>query len=448
MLIYEQSHYYFFMKRILYTFLAALAAASTSPGVENSPAAETAAAPATTAEEETEASSDDVIAAYRKQMAQTDQVFASLKSPSRLIQSRYPSHVEDVNTHLKKMEETKNLMEELAAKKQDIVASEYVFSIVLPEDRDKYEREGAELAKRVMSLLSAKQEASQIEGLRQFEVMRESYQGLPQYKEAYSLYQKTVSKLEKKWSGLREAMRRERQKWQQKRLDQQVEAETAQYEALARKMEAEDRNIDEDWFVPKVSNSVMLDRALDRVKRAKTSQQNRYADSAANVPELMRKFWSSMDDCKALMAEGKYDEAIDGMSNNETYRTILGLGRYNLPENYKEDIRKQYENMREEVRRRQNELRTVSRSEQNAASTFERESQYVNTRITNMAETLDNEKEEETRRAEEAAAREAEIKAEEERAAREAAAEEEEEEDEEEVKPKKKKKGSKKKKAE
>lgn len=447
MLIYEQSHYYFLMKRILYTFLAALAAAYTTPGVAET-TDDAASTPSAAAEENAaeEPSANDVIAASRKKLEQVDQAYASLKAPGRLIQSRYPSLMEDVNNHIKKMEEAKNEVDAQAAKKQDINAAEYVFSIVMPEDRDKYEREASELAKRVMTLLSAKQESSLIEGLRQFEIMRESYQGHPQYKEALSLYQKTINKLEKKWSALREAMRRERQKWQQKRLDQQVEAETIQYETLSRKMEADDRNIEEDWFVPKVSNSVMLDRALDRVKRAK-SQQNRYADTTVNVPELMQKFWATMDSYKALMSEGKLDEAVDGMTNNETYREILGLGRYCLPENYKEDIRKQYENMREEIRRRQNEMRAVARTETSAVSAFERESRYVETRISSMVEMIENEKEEEARREEEAA-RERELKEEEERAAREAAAEEDDEEDEEEVKPKKKKKGSKKKKAE
>lgn len=451
---------FFLMKRILYTCFAALAAACAAPAAEDStPAAGEATAPAAAAEkpadedaaataaEEEEPAETDVIASVNKKLQAIEKAFADLEKPNRTITQNYNRQVEDANERLKKMETLKGQIAELEAKLAASGTAEYTFSVVPDEDRYKYETEGNELAKRVIDSLNGKSEAVQIEGLRLFEVMRDTYQGLPQFKEAHSLYQKLVSKFEKKWSIQLDNIKRERQKWPSSRKDKVSEGEQLQFDNLVRKLESENLNIDEDWFAPKMSNSLMLDRALSRARRAKGSMQNKVAESGGKVPELLHRFWENMDAARDLMVAGKHDEAIDKVSNDDSYRDLTSMSRNILPEEVREGLRKQMEELRNEARRRQGEVRGLERDISRVVANLEREARYLETRMDHTLEALLVAKEDEVRRAEEAAAREAELKEEQEREAAEAAAEAAEAEEDEDETPKKTKKKKSKKKA-
>lgn len=447
------------MKRILYTCLAALAAAYTAPAADepaesNAPAAPAAesAPPAGETPAAAEEEEKDVAAFARRKLDEAAAIYGSLEKPNRVTRSSYERLVADINDHLGKLDEAKKQVEELETKKMDAAVREYTLSVPA-EERDKYEREGGELAKKAISSLNAKGENSQIEGLRMFETLRETYQGVPDYKEARSLYQKTVNKFSRKWSTLREGMKRERQKWPASRLDKTLENENLQFTNLARKMESKGLNIEEDWFVPVPNNSVMLDRALDRAKRAASMLQNKSVESApADVTALIREFWSSMESASALISQGKLEEASALVADLSVYREISSVGRHILPDVFRDNIKKQYEEVRSEVRERQNAVRNVEREISRAMIAHDREVSYLKSRIERMMESVEMAKEEEARRAAEAAEeaareaeREAELKAEEERLAKEAA---EDDEDDEAAKPKKKKGGKKKKKAE
>lgn len=447
----------FHMKRIFYTCLAAFAAAYTAPAAEDAasaaPAGDTPAAAAPSAEEQEKApateesadlSEEEVIASYRKRLEESDKEYATLKRPTKAMTSRYERHVADVNEHLKKMEDYRKVIEESEAKQKSILEQEYVFSIVPVEERTKYETEGSAELKKTIDLFSSKDDASQIRGLRAFEKQKETHQGLPAFKEAHSLYVKLIAKFEKKWNKALEAAKLSRDRMPGSRKDRLKEEEESRYESFARKMEAEGYNIEEEWFMPKMQNAVMLEKALGHVVRAKATVDRRLSnEDTGKVPEALNQFWKTMDEARDMMMQGKMDEAIAKISDDENYRYLLSLNRYLLPEELKDAIRKQSDDFRGEVRRRQSELRNVEREAGRAVSAFEREKSYLDTRMSSISESIAQDKDEEIRRAEEAAAREAELKAEQEREAQEAA----EEEDDEDAakKPKKKKKGSKKK---
>lgn len=432
------------MKRLLYTCLAALAAAYVAPAEDepvSAPSAEE--TPAAEAAEDTQ---PDAIAAVRKKMELIDQAYASLEKPRKATTQNYNRHVEEVKERLKKMEDIKTQLDELEIKKAATGGSDYIFEVVPEEDRYKYETEGNALAKKAIDNLSSKSETAQIEGMRFFEMLRDTYQGLPQFKEANLLYQKNVNKFEKKWNTQLEGIKRERQKWPSSRREQTTEGEQRQYDALANKLARDSRNIEDEWFVPKMGNAIMLDKALSRARRAKSIQQSKTVEEGGKVPELLHSFWGSMDEVRELMKEGKLEEALDKVGEDTSYRELMSMSRYLLPDYVKEGIRKQSDELRSEIRSRQNERRNVERELSRTITAFDREVHYLETRMDRMLESLLNDKEDEVRRAEEAAAREAELKEQQEREAAEEAeaAEDDDEAEKPEVKKPKKKKSKKK----
>lgn len=459
------------MKRLFYTCLAALAAAYTSSAAEETAAAPTtgdAAAPAAAetpeakadgaqggedaAGEEEEASSTegkDALEVMAAKNARLDQVYASIEKPNRATRDRYSAHTKDYKERLEKIEGIRKQVEELTAKKQTLLSLPYEFSIVPEESRYVYEQEGEELAKKVYDALNSKSETTQLEGLRRYGALKESYQGLPRFKEVTNAYQKVVFRLDKKWNTLRDNIKKERAKWPHSKLDKLMESERTQYDALVRKMESSDLNIDEVWFLPRGNNSLMLEKALEHSRRAKQSLQNKSVDVPNNVPQLLHDYWAYADGVRELMQSGNYEEASNKLSDDDSFRAVSSLSRYAMPEVYKDGIRKQQEDMRNELRRRKSEQTSLDREMQRATSSLEREMSNLDMRIDRVMESIEAAKEEEERRAAEAAEiaeREAAMKAEQERLDAEQAAEDEEaDEDEEPVKPKKKKKGSKKK---
>lgn len=455
------------MKRILYTCLAAFAAAYTAPAADEPEAAGSAAeeTPAAVAEEpaaeaQEAPTTEAAIAGVRSKMEAATRAYADLSKPTRMVTTNYNRLENDVKEALQKLEDSKKQMEEIEGKLGGLGGTEFEFSAVPEDERYKYETEGTAMVKKVIDALSSKAENTQLEGLRLYDALRESYQGIPRFKEAHSLYEKAVNKLEKKWSTQLENIKRERQKRSASQRDQLSEGERRQYDQLARKMESENLNIEEDWFIPKMNNATMLDKALSRARRAKSSLQSRITDSEVDVPALLHRFWDNMDAARELMLGAKLAEASAKLSEDNTLRELGSLSRTMLPDSVRDGLRKQHQLLSEEIRNRQNEQRRLELSQRSARMAFERQLRTIDLRIDRMMETLTLSKEDEVRRAEEAAAREAELRAQEEREAAENAADEDGESadedqggaaaaDDGDAKPKKsKKKGSKKKKAE
>lgn len=422
------------MKRIIFTCLAALAAAYTVSAVEEvEPAAAAEEAGSTVADEaespeaeeqsapgEELRSPEEIIEDLRKKEEAVDRAFAALQKPNRTLTASYTRHVEEVKERMKKLETCRD---ELKVSKERLQAGveEYAFNIVPENERYTYEVEGNELVKNVLGLLNSKSEPVQVEGLQKFEQIRDSYQGIPLFAEAQEAYQKVVGKFEKKWVSQQEALKRERQRLSPSRLEQVNDSEQKAYDKLAQKMAQQQLNIDEDWFLPKSNNSLMLVQAVTRVSRVKSSIQYARTATPVDIPALLHRFWEEMDETLALMNAAQLDEAYKKLQDSQPYRELMAQGR-KLPENVKEGIRNQAEEMRVEIRKQQTNMRNRERDTARAASAFERERRNLETRIERIKGVLDSAKVSEERRAEEAAAREAELKAEQERAAAEAAA--------------------------
>lgn len=378
------------------------------------------------AEEEKELTPEETLTVLRRKMEDINKAYAELTKPSRNITSMYTKLVEEAKERTGKMEDLKRQMEELTAQ-LNAESEEYVFSVVPEDERFSYETEGNAMVKKVIAALSSKSETAQIEGLQNYEVVRDTYQGIPDFAQAYTLYQNVVAKYEKKWNSQLESIKRERQKWSSSRADQTNEGEQRQYDKLAAKMASEHRNIDDDWFLPKSGNALMLEQALTRARRAKSASQNKILSKDADIPTMLHQAWDDLEGARALLNENKLDEASNKMSEDESLRELMNAGRLLMPENVREGIRKQAEEMRTEIRKRKTDRQKMERDRVRANSSFARENTILGTRMTSMADMIETAKEAELRRAEEAAAREAELKEEQERLAAEAAEEAEEE---------------------
>lgn len=445
------------MKPIKYTVLAVIAAALSAQGADEKPA-ETPAQEPTPAGEETagetgaapEAAAaeaapvDGPAGEVRNKLKKMNEVYAQLKKPTRYATSQHTSATTSAETSLKKIEDAQKAIAEIKAKMEAFATEAYEFATIPAEDRDKFEREGTEMVNKVLKALKGKSENEKLEGIRLFEKLRESYQGISTFKEALAVYKNVTGFFEKKWARYFENLRKERQKNDGNKNDKLQEMENAQLEKLAKKMEDAGGNIDEDLFLPRPSNSRMLEKALSRLKRSMQSSLNKVQEEAEDVPGLFRAFWASMDEMRELMMKGEYERVNEMLNDNESYRALSSVQHYAMPQEYKDTLRKQHDEFRSEVRRRNMESRNLERDLQREERNLEREMQLITTRIDRVIEALEEEKEQELRREEEAAAAAAEEEA---RLAAEAAENDDADEDEQ-PKPKKKTKKKTKKKAE
>lgn len=454
---------------MLHTILAVFAVALTAQGADDkkaeTPANETASAGDTAApaaetdaakegeeaeekEQAAEAEENDEtgVGVIRAKMKKLEEAFAQLHKPNRFAISQHDKALEEAKNKLKSIEESQKKLDELKVRKENAISADYAFGVMPVENRDKYEREGGEMATKVASALKGKSEAERLTGLAQFEKLRETYQGLPQFKDVRALYLKTVNAFDKKWTGFAERLKKDRQKSANTngRNDKLLELEERQYEKLARKMEAAGGNIDEDFFLPVPTNARMLEKALARLKRSSQNSLNKVQENVEDVVTLFKEYWTQMDTARERMLAGEYAEVLTILNESEPSQALCSVSHYVMPQEYKELIRKQNEELRNEVRRRQNELQNIEREEGREKNVIGRELTSITLRLDRAIESLVEEKALEVRREEEAAAEAAEEEA---RLAAEAAEAADDQEDEP-AKPKKKSKKKKAKKAE
>lgn len=364
------------------------------------------------------------LAAHKESVTKLQDEIAALKDASKSFISRTKRLMELASEKVKSAEKSFDEYQKLLLEKEAFLSKEYVFQVIPEEDRNKFEQEGDKLLKAAMKDLTSKVEKEQIRGLAEFEEIRDAYQGLPKYKESYSQYHKVLTRLAKKWNNLKERMIKDRQKFQSAKLTQTQEIETAQYEKMEQKLKSAGKDINKDWFVPNIANLPMLERICYRAKQSLDSSRNTVNESAGKVPELIMKYWESMDAARSLMMAGNLEAAKEKIDGDESFRELNSLNRNCMPDEYKDAFRKQQQDFKDELRDRTNGVRKIDQKINRAISSLDRDFSSIEMNVDRVNDELTREKEDIERKAEEAAAAEAERKAleEEERRAEEAAA--------------------------
>lgn len=403
------------MKPILILCLTMCCATFAARGADDE--ASTGADPAAAESAATAETAANVVSQLRQKLGAVEKMYGELKQPSPSVTSRYTRGKEEVEGRLKTLEEHQQTLKELESKVADTYAGVYVFEAFPVEDREKYEQDGEKLIQKALAGLSSKSESDQVEGIRRFEELRASYQGMTRYKETLELYTKVSGRLEKKWSSAKDSIEKARQKLSSSKVEKIRDSEAATMEKLENKMTNAGKDLNKEWFVPSMTNLAMLDKACQIARNSRQSGLNRLSDEADKkpAPELLRAYWSRVDDVVNMMRSGRLEEAATMLDDSDVYTEIVSLGRYSMPDEYRDNLKKQHQELRNELRKRSSEFSKVQREKAREESTIERESRTVENRLDNLVETMEREKENEERKAEQAA-EEAARKAEEEAA--------------------------------
>lgn len=338
----------------------------------------------------------------RDKLAEAEKAFSELKKPSRSLTSRFNSSKSRIESNLKKVDlisqEVTNLQEQYNTNNK----ADFTFDIVLPDQRDQYIQEGQAAYRAMVIDMNEKKGARKIGGLDKFEIMRDRYQGLPEYKEAHEWYVSTLKALESKWSSMIAKEEKRRNSLQPAKREAMENSDDKEYDNLEKQLEAQGLNMAQTWYNPKPRNLKMLKTALNKAKDALRRNENAQQNAAAigSVPPLLDQFWKSMDQARKLMVSGDLDGADSELKNDSAYRKIITLRNDYFPDEFKEPLRTQRQQLEQEIKRRTNERRNLQRTLERQLSSLERSADSIEAQINALLEDIamakDMEIEEET----------------------------------------------------
>lgn len=338
---------------------------------------------------------------------------AEIADPSRNFESRYSAALKTINRALEKMEKDCSEVDSMQAEFDSMTGQGYTYEIVAEQDRLKYGVDGKAAYDAMVVDMNQKRNSRKIGGLDKFEVLRESFQGIPEYPEAYSWYIKTLKTLDKKWEKSIAGINKKREKMSDDKREKLEAKDEAEYEKLEKQLEEDGEHIAQVWYTPRPQNLVMLKAAKNKVEDVlRRSEHNKPLPQTGKVISLINAFWASMDKARDLMVAGSYDEAKEEMENNEEFKTISRLNKNLLPEEYKSPLIKQREAMYSELKKRISNRKTLQRTLDSKRAALSRTAESTENQVDRLADMLDRELEKQAsdaaEEAEEAAAEEAE----------------------------------------
>ncbi len=339
------------------------------------------------------AKAKDATLRLRDKLAKVDAEFNSLTKPTSGLKSACRNGKSRVERDLEKMDklalDVANLQEQYNNN-----SSEYVFSHVTPEQRNAYVMNGQAAHKAMLVDMKQRKGARKIGGLDKFELMRDRYQGLPEYKQAYEWYEKTLSDLEKKWEKMQANEEKKRKKLMSDKRDAMREADEKEFEKIIAQLKKEGEDVSGVWINPNPRNLKMLQTALNKVKDAKRrSEYNKMSEHVGTVPSLIDQFWGAMDEARRLMVSGDFNGAEEMLDNDPAYKTINSLNRQLLPEEFKKPIVEERRALEQEIRKRSRSHNTLKNQLERKIAELERATNSAESQLDALLEQIEREKE-------------------------------------------------------
>lgn len=379
-----------------------------APAGEAAPAGD-AAAPA--AAEGTEATAEPVMDAYatesaertakakdatlrlREKLAKVDAEFNALTKPTSRLKSACSSGKNRVTRDLEKMDKLALEVADLQERYNNNTA-EYIFSIITPDQRTAYVQNGQAAHKAMLVDMKQRKGSRKIGGLDKFELMRERYQGIPEYKQAYEWYVKTLNDLEKKWNKMSANEEKKRKNLQPAKKEAMREADEKEYEKLQAQMEKDGEDISRVWYNPSPRNLQMLRNCLNKVKDAKRRADNmKLSDQVGTVPSLIEQYWGAMDEARRLMVSGDFEGAEKMLDNDPAYKTITSMNRQLLPDEFKRPLTEERRALEQEIRKRSRSHNQIKTQLERKIAELERATNAADSQLNALLEQIAREQE-------------------------------------------------------
>lgn len=340
-----------------------------TPAAEDTPAEE---APET-AEETTEeapaptlngpSAREKSVDAINARLAAIDKKKSTIESPSRNLTSRYSSSLKTIEKNVQKLEKDCAEIDAAQSEYDALTSKPYHYEILNERDRAKYAVDGKAAYDAMVMDMNQKKNSRKIGGLDKFEELRESFQGISEYPEAYSWYLKTLKELDKKWEKSISNIEKKRKKLNENKRAETEAKEQAEYEKLEEQLEEDGEHIAQVWYTPRPNNLLMLKNCKRKVEEVlRRSKNNKPLEHTGKVMNIINNFWASTDKAKDLMLAGSLDEAKEEMDNNEDFKIISKLHKTLLPDEYKKPIQQQRSDLYDEIKDRINKRRNLQRS--------------------------------------------------------------------------------------
>ncbi len=366
--------------------------ADTTTSAETAPAEPVADAYATESAERT-AKAKDATLRLREKLAKVDTEFNTLTKPTSGLKASCRNGKSRVERDLEKMDklalDVANLQEQYNNN-----SSEYIFTHVTPDQRNAYVNNGQAAHKAMLVDMKQRKGARKIGGLDKFELMRDRYQGLPEYKQAYEWYEKTLNDLEKKWEKMQANEEKKRKKLMSDKRDAMREADEKEFEKITAQLKKEGEDIARVWVNPSPRNLKMLQTALNKVKDAqRRAEYNKLSEHVGTVPSLIEQYWQAMDEARRLMVSGNFDGAEQALDNDPAYKTINSLNRQLLPEEFKKPLVEERRALEQEIRKRSRSHNTLKNQLERKIAELERSTNAAESQLDALLEQIEREKE-------------------------------------------------------
>lgn len=315
----------------------------------------------------------DATLRLREMIATMDSQMAKISKPSRALTSQVSQAKRRVTAQLEDMDKRSLEVARLQEEFNKAGAEDFTFDKVSADQRTQYVRDG-EAAYRAMKLdMKEKKGRRKVAGLDKFEIMRERYQGIPQYKEAYEWYVKTLYALQKKWTNMHKKEEVARQRLQSDKRSLRSRQDDAEYKEIEQALKDEGDDIGKVWFVPPSRNLKMLAISVNKVKDAIRRNEDRPLDKeVGTVPALLEGYWKNMDEVRMAMITGNLEGAEQLLQKNASYDTIVRLKTYLLPHDYRNPLIEQHKEIEKAIRARSRNYVNLKRQLERATASLDR----------------------------------------------------------------------------
>ncbi len=328
----------------------------------------------------------------REKLATVDAEFAALRAPSKGITRRMEFTRGRITSSLDKLDKQSLSVAELQKEFNQAGRGDFSFT-VSEEQRTQYEREGKAAYKAMLIDMKEKPGARKVGGIDKFEIMRDRYQGIPEYKEAYNWYIKTLHSLDKKWTKMIANEEARRKSAQPAKKSAMAQADKQELAVLREAFAAEGENIASVWFNPRPRNMEMLRLAHNKVKDALRRNENvELNEAVGTVPSMLSQTWEAMDKARQLMVEGNLSQAEDVLKQDASFEVLNNMNKSIFPQEFSEPVKQQRKALEKEILNRKRGVTSAKQKLERAASELQRSTGSAEAQINALLEDIQREK--------------------------------------------------------
>ncbi len=329
----------------------------------------------------------------RETLTKADEAYKALRAPSKSLERRQAYTRERIIKSLDKLDQQALKVAELQQEFNRAGRGDFAFALVSEEQRTQYERDGQAAYKAMLIDMKEKPGARKVGGIDKFEILRDRYQGIPEYKMAYEWYIKTLNDLDKKWSKMLANEQKRRKTLQPAKKAAMADADAKQLEELRASFEADGEDIAAVWFNPRPRNMEMLRLANNKVHDALRRNQGAKLDEAVGtVPSLLTQFWTAMDEARRLLIEGQLDQAEEVLTKDGSYDLLRRIHPSIFGKEYRDPIMEQRKKLEDEIRTRKRNVRNTMTKLEREASQLQRATGSAEAQINALMEEIEREK--------------------------------------------------------